>query len=163
MAKRELTITRTFDAPREKVWLAWTDPRQLQEWWAPRGFTNPTVEIDARVGGKLYIVMQAGDNMGPMSGMKAPMRGEFTEVVAPDPSNSSGQAKLVFSNNALDEAGNVLLSGETSVTFEDVGGKTKMTVRTSAEGTGPMTDAMLAGMEQGWNEQCDKLGEFLQK
>lgn len=163
MAKRELTITRTFDVPREKVWKAWTDPEQLRQWWAPRGFTNPTVQLDLRVGGELYIVMLAGEELGKMSGMKAPMRGTFTEVVAPDPSNSSGQAKLVFSNSALDENGKVLLSGETSVTFEDVGGKTKLTVRTSAEGTAPGTDMMLAGMEQGWNEQTDKLGEFLCK
>lgn len=155
MAKRELTITRTFDASREKVWRAWTDPKQLREWWAPRGFTSPTVEIDARVGGELYIVMQAGENMGPMSGMKAPLRGKFTEVVENE--------KLVFSNNALDDKGNVLLSGETRVTLEDAGGKTKLTIKTSAEGEGPMTDQMLAGMEQGWNEQTDKLGEFLSK
>ena len=153
MAKKEITVVRTYDAPREKVWQAWTDPEQLREWWAPRGFTNPTVEIDAKVGGELYIVMQAGDNMGAMSGMKAPMKGVFSEVVAPE--------KLAFSNEALDESGNVILSGETSVTFEDVGGKTKMTVRTGAEGDGPNVEMMLGGMEQGWNEQCDKLAEFL--
>ena len=49
MAKKEITIVRTYDAPREKVWQAWTDPKQLAQWWAPRGFTNPTVEIDASV------------------------------------------------------------------------------------------------------------------
>lgn len=153
MAKRELIITRMFDAPREKVWRAWTDPKQLQQWWAPRGFTNPTVELDPRVDGELYIVMQAGENMRAMSGMRAPMRGVFTEVVEGE--------KLVFTNNALDQDGNVLLSGTTEVVFEDDGERTKMTVRTSAEGTAPMTDMMLAGMEQGWNEQSDKLGEFL--
>jgi uncharacterized protein YndB with AHSA1/START domain len=154
MAKKEIIIVRTFEAPREKVWKAWTEPEQLAKWWAPKGFTAPTVEIDARVGGELYIVMQAGENMGSMSGMKAPMKGTFTEVV-------EGQ-RLVFTNNALDEAGNVLLSGETSVTFEDEGGKTKMTVKTGASGDAPGTDMMLAGMEQGWNEQSDKLAEFLQ-
>jgi uncharacterized protein YndB with AHSA1/START domain len=153
MAKKEITIVRTYDAPREKVWQAWTDPKQLAQWWAPRGFTNPTVEIDAKVGGELYIVMQAGKELGAMSGMKAPMKGIFSEVVAPE--------KLVFSNMALDEAGNVMLSGETSVTFEDIGGKTKMTVRTGAEGTVPNAEQMLGGMEQGWNEQSDKLAEFL--
>ena len=153
MAKKEITIIRTYDAPREKVWQAWTDPKQLQQWWAPHGFTSPTVEIDARVGGTLYIVMLAGDGLGAMGGMKAPMKGVFSEVVEPE--------KLVFSNNALDEAGNVLLSGETSVTFEEIDGKTKMTVRTGAEGEGPNVQAMLGGMEQGWNEQSDKLAEFV--
>jgi uncharacterized protein YndB with AHSA1/START domain len=86
--------------------------------------------------------------------MKAPMKGTFSEVTPPE--------KLVFSNNALDESGNVLLTGVTSVLFEEVGGKTKMTVTTSAEGPSPATDMMLAGMEQGWNEQSDKLTEYLQ-
>jgi uncharacterized protein YndB with AHSA1/START domain len=155
MSKKEITIVRTYDAPREKVWQAWTDPKRVSQWWAPNGFTTPTVEIDAKVGGELYIVMLAGENLGQMSGMKAPMKGVFSEVTPPE--------KLVFSNNAIDESGNVLLSGVTSVVFEDVGGKTKMTVTTNAEGTAPMTDMMLAGMEQGWNEQSDKLGAFLQK
>jgi uncharacterized protein YndB with AHSA1/START domain len=155
MAKKEITIVREYDAPREKVWQAWTTAEQLKQWWAPRGFTSPTVEIDPKVGGELYIVMQAGDNMGPMSGMKAPMKGVFSEVVPNE--------KLVFSNMAVDESGKVLLSGETSVTFEDVGSKTKMTVRTGAEGDGPNVEMMLGGMEQGWNEQSDKLGEFLAK
>lgn len=155
MAKKEATIVRIYDAPREKVWQAWIDPQQLSQWWAPNGFTAPTVEIDPKVGGELYIVMLAGENLGQMSGMKAPMKGVFSEVTPPE--------KLVFSNNALDERGNVLLTGVTSVVFEDVGGKTKMTVTTSAEGTAPMTDMMLAGMEQGWNEQSDKLGAFLLK
>lgn len=154
MANKEITITRTLEAPRERLWQAWTDPKQLAQWWAPKGFTNPTVEIDARVGGELYIVMLAGEGLGEMSGMKAPMRGTFTEVVEPE--------RLVFTNNALDEGGNVLLSGETSVTFEEEDGRTKMTVRTSASGEQPGTDMMLAGMEQGWNEQSDKLVGFLQ-
>lgn len=155
MAEKEITITREFDASPEKVWQAWTDPKQLAKWWSPRGFTTPVVEIDAKVGGKLYIVMLAGQNLGAMSGMKAPMRGEFTEVVP--------NGKLAFTNQAVDEEDNILLTGETSVVFEEVDGKTKMTVHTSAEGEGPNTDMMLGGMEQGWNEQCDKLGELLQK
>src|ERR1700753_3700261 len=106
MAKKEITIVRTYEAPREKVWQAWTDPKQLSEWWAPNGFTTPTVEIDPKVGGELYIVMLAGENLGQMSGMKAPMKGVFSEVTPPE--------KLVFSNNAIDESGNVLLSGVTS-------------------------------------------------
>ncbi len=154
MAKKELTLTRTFDVPRERLWQAWTDPKELAQWWSPNGFTTPTVELDAKVGGKLYIVMLAGERLGAMSGMRAPIRGEFTEVVLNE--------RLVFTNNALDEAGNVLLTGETAVVFEEVDGRTKMTVTTYAEGDGGNTAMMLAGMEQGWNEQADKLVAFLQ-
>ena len=63
-SKRELTITRTFDAPRELVWKAWTDPKMLERWWGPRGVTNPTCEFDATKGGEIYIVMEAGKELG---------------------------------------------------------------------------------------------------
>lgn len=151
--EKYITLTRTIDAPVERVWQAWVDEQQVQKWWAPQGFTNPTCEVDAKVGGKLYIVMQAGDNMGPMSGMKAPMQGVFTEVVE--------NKKLVFTNIALDEKGAHLLEGVTTVTFEGVGNKTKLTVHTGATGTAAGVEQMLGGMEQGWNEQTDKLVAFV--
>lgn len=151
--KREITLTRTLNAPRERVWQAWTDPTELAQWWGPNGVTIPVSEIDLRVGGSLRIVMLAGEEMGPMAGQRWPMEGVFKEIVEPE--------KLVFSNNALDEMGTILLSGETIVTFEEDGENTKLTVITSAEGDGPGTDMMLAGMEPGWNQQLDKLSGMM--
>jgi len=147
--EKYITLTRTIDAPVARVWQAWVDKHQLQQWWAPNGFTNPVCEVDAKVGGELHIVMQAGDGMGPMSGMKAPMKGVFTEVIE--------YKKLVFTNVALDESDNHLLEGVTTVTFEEMGDQTKLTVHTGAAGTAPGVEQMLGGMEQGWNEQLDKL------
>ena len=63
--KKELTITRIFDAPRDLVWKAWTDQKILQKWWGPKGVTNPICEWDARLGGNIYIVMLAGKELGP--------------------------------------------------------------------------------------------------
>lgn len=151
--EKYITLTRTIDVPVGRVWQAWVDQKQVQQWWAPRGFANPICEVDAKVGGELYIVMQAGNDMGPMSGMKAPMKGIFTEV-APN-------EKLVFTNSALDDKGSPVLEGVTTVTFEDSGGKTKLTVHTGAAGEAPGVEQMLGGMEQGWNEQLDKLDTFL--
>lgn len=151
--EKYITLTKVIDAPVARVWQAWVDQTQVAKWWAPKGFTNPVCEVDAKVGGELSIVMQAGDDMGPMSGMKAPMKGVFTEV-APN-------EKLVFTNIALDSEGNAVLEGVTTVTFEDMGGETKLTVHTGAAGTAPGVEQMLGGMEQGWNEQLDKLGRFL--
>ena len=87
--RRELTIRRTFAAPRALVWQAWTDPRQLAKWWGPHGFTNPVCEIDLRPGGAIHIVMRAPD------GTDYPMRGEFREIVPPE--------RLVFTNYPVDE------------------------------------------------------------
>ena len=153
--EKYITLTRDIDAPAERVWRAWVDEVQVKQWWAPKGFTNPVCTVDARVGSELYIVMQAGDNMGPMSGMKTPMKGTFTEV--------EENKKLVFTNIALDDKGNHLLEGTTTATFEDMGGKTKLIVHTGAEGTAPGVEQMPGGMEQGWSEQLDKLVAFLAK
>ncbi|HYT14944.1 MAG TPA: SRPBCC domain-containing protein, partial [Burkholderiales bacterium] len=57
--ERTVVITRVFDAPRELVWRAWTDPRHMAQWWGPQGFTNPVCEMDVRPGGALRIVMRA--------------------------------------------------------------------------------------------------------
>jgi uncharacterized protein YndB with AHSA1/START domain len=151
--EKYITLTRTFNAPVERVWEAWVDESRVAKWWAPLGFTNPVCEVDAKVGGKIYIVMHAGEHMGALSGMKAPMKGTFTEVVP--------NKKLVFSNSALDDKGEPVLQGTTSVVFEEADGKTTLTVHTGAAGTAPGVEQMLSGMEAGWNQQLDKLGEFV--
>src|SRR5437773_9992095 len=70
--QRELVLTRVFDAPREVVFRAWTDPERLAQWWGPRGFTNPRCEWDARPGGAIRV-----DMTGPM-GRVIPWAASFT-------------------------------------------------------------------------------------
>src|ERR1051325_9163058 len=50
-----MAVTRVFDAPRELVWKAWTDPKYVMQWWGPNGCTSPFCEMDFRVGGKFLI------------------------------------------------------------------------------------------------------------
>ncbi|MFY9770945.1 MAG: SRPBCC domain-containing protein, partial [Xanthobacteraceae bacterium] len=102
-AEREITITRVFNAPRVLVFKAWTDADQLAQWWGPKGFTNPVCEIDVRVGGAIRIHMRSPD------GNVYPMKGEFREIVAPE--------RIVFTNIAVDAAGNPIIEGLTTVTF----------------------------------------------
>ena len=142
-AERELTITRTFDAPRALVFKAWTDPKHLAQWWGPQGFTNPVCEIDARAGGVLRIHMR-----GP-NGSVYPMTGVIREIVAPE--------LLVFTNIALDSSGNHLLEGLTTVVFAEADGKTKMTLHTRAVAVVEMATAYLQGMEMGWTQSIDRL------
>jgi uncharacterized protein YndB with AHSA1/START domain len=142
-------IVRVFDAPRALVWQAWTDPKMMAEWFGPRHFTSSVPELDARVGGTLRIVMHGPD------GSDYPMKGVFLEVVPPE--------KLVFTNIALDHDGNHLLEGKTSVTLTEQGGKTTLTLHTHAVGRVPMAPQMLAGMEAGWTQSIDKLGERVAK
>jgi len=57
-----LMITRVFDAPRENLWKAWTDPDLLKRWWGPKGFTSPCCEIDFRAGGKFLSCMRSPED-----------------------------------------------------------------------------------------------------
>ncbi|HXY89703.1 MAG TPA: SRPBCC domain-containing protein [Xanthobacteraceae bacterium] len=142
-AERELAIARVFDAPRERVFKAWTDPKELAEWWGPKGFTNPVCGVEAWTGGALHIVMRAPD------GTDYPMQGVFQKVAPP--------SLLVFTNIAVDKGGNHLLEGLTTVVFEDMGGKTKLTLHTRAIALVDYAAAYLAGMDAGWTQSIDKL------
>src|SRR5271155_974533 len=108
-------ITRVFDAPRELVWKAWTDPKYLAQWWGPKGFTNPVCDWNAKPGKAIYVVMRAPN------GTDYPMGGSFREIVEPE--------RLVFTSGALDEKGNLLFELLHTITFVEHGGKTTLTVR----------------------------------
>src|ERR1700722_16601772 len=96
--KKQETFERTLDATPERVWKAWTDPEELTQWWGPDNVTIPECEVDLRIGGTFYIVMEAGEAMGPYKGTKWPMRAEFTEVVP--------NSKLTYNGKAWTEGHN---------------------------------------------------------
>jgi uncharacterized protein YndB with AHSA1/START domain len=144
----EVTITRTFSAPRELVWRAWTEPRLLAQWFGPKDFTNPVCEVDLRPGGKLEIHMQGPD------GTVYPTVGTFLEVDAP--------RRLVFTTSAFAlEDGTYALQDHTTVTFEERDGATQMTLYARVTRAEPEAHEALSGMEQGWSETLDKLDVFL--
>ena len=153
--RKELTLTREFNAPRDLVFKAWTDPDQVVKWWAPNGATNHINQWDAKPGGEIDLVMIAGKELGPLEGQHWPMTGEFKEVNAP--------SKLSFTANAVLN-GKEILQHLTTVVFEEVNGKTKMTVHIQiTKVVMPEAEGALAGMEMGWNQQLDKLVKFLAK
>jgi uncharacterized protein YndB with AHSA1/START domain len=157
MAKpiKELVITRTFNAPRELVWKAWTDADLVKKWWGPRGVTNPTCEWDPRPNGKINIVMLAGGELGNFAGQKWPMNGTFIEVIP--------KSRLVFTSNAIDDRQEALIENEVTVDLEEMGDKTRMRLRiVVTRAVQGKTEMMLQGMEMGWNQQIDKLGEQLE-
>src|SRR6202046_2619911 len=145
--EREVVITRVFDAPRELVFKAWTDPKHMSAWFGPKVFTNPVCELDVRVGGAWHIVMRGPD------GTDYPCGGVYREIVKPE--------RLVFTNDATDKDGKVILAGLTTVTFAEEGGKTKLTMRTRATAMVDYALAFLGGMEAGWSQSLDGLAEEL--
>lgn len=145
---KELTLTREFNASRELVWKYWTDPTLIQEWWGPNGVTNPTCVWEARPNGEIHIVMLAGEELGPMAGQEWPMTGKFEELDEP--------TKLVFTANAIVNE-KPILEHRTTVTLDEVDGKTTMTVHIVVTMVTPEAAGPLQGMEMGWNQQLDKL------
>lgn len=151
---KELHMVREFDASREMVYNAWIDPKLLTQWWGPQGVFIPVCEIDPRPGGKMKIVMEAGESLGKFKGTQWPMEGEYVELDKPN--------KIVFKSNAINE-GKVILEHTTTVTFEEVSGKTKMSVDVVVTKVLPGSEFAIAGMEQGWNSQFDKLESFIKQ
>lgn len=151
---KELTWTRTFDVSPELVYKAWTDENLVKQWWGPHGVFNPICELDPKVGGKIHIVMEAGEELGAAKGMQWPMTGEFIELDEPK--------KIAFTANAIND-GKETLQHTTTVLFDGVDGKTKMTVHTVVTKVLPGMEFAIQGMEQGWSSQFDKLAEFIKK
>jgi uncharacterized protein YndB with AHSA1/START domain len=149
---KEITMVRVFDAPRELVFKAWTDESLVTQWWGPNGVFTPVCEVDAREGGAIHIVLEAGETLGDYKGTQWPMKGMFTEVTPP--------AKLVFTNTAMHED-KPFLELINEITFEEIDGKTKMTVHITAVKAVAEAEHAIGGMEQGWNEQLDKLVIFV--
>jgi uncharacterized protein YndB with AHSA1/START domain/ketosteroid isomerase-like protein len=143
LAHREITLSRTFDAPRALVFSMFTDAKHLAAWWGPHGFTNPVCEVDARPGGRILIHMRAPD------GNVHPMGGVFHEIVPHE--------RIVFTSFVDLPDGQRILEGRNTVTFEDHHGGTKLTVQARAESFVEFATRMLAGMEAGWSQSLDKL------
>ena len=144
--ERELTLTRVLDAPRQLVFQAWTDPVHLKRWWGPHGFTAPACEVDLRVGGAWRIVMRFPDGSDEHT-----MQATYREIVPPE--------RLTFTNTALDRNGTLLLEGITTISLEDLGEKTRLTLYTRMKGLVPYSDRMLEGMEPGWSQTLDRLAQ----
>jgi uncharacterized protein YndB with AHSA1/START domain len=154
-ASREVVITRVFDAPRELVWKAWTEPEHFMRWWGPKIFTSPRCEIDLRVGGKFLWCMRWPDGRDNYT------TGEYREIVPFE--------RLVYTDCFADADGNVVpatyygmsadiaLEMLVTVVLEDHERGTKMTLTHAGLPAGEMSDMT----SQSWNESFDKLAESL--
>lgn len=145
----QLTITRTFDAPRELVFDCFTDEAHMSAWWGPRAFTAPECRLDPTPGGEIYVLMA-----GPTRDWDHPMGGEYVELDRP--------RRLVFVTRAFQgEDGEWGIDNLNEIDFEDVGGQTVMTLTTTVRKVSEAILPALGGMKQGWDESLDKLGEHL--
>jgi uncharacterized protein YndB with AHSA1/START domain len=143
-ADRDIVIARRFDAPRELVWRAWTEPEHLIQWWGPQGFTNTFHEIDVRPGGVWRFVMHGPDGTDYDNFVR------FIEVVRPE--------RIVFDHGT--SADNVMF--RSTATFEEADGGTTVTMRALFP-TREERDAAIEkyGAIEGGKQTLDRLGEHL--
>jgi uncharacterized protein YndB with AHSA1/START domain len=136
-AMREIEITRVYDAPREQVWKAWTEPERIARWWGRRGWSTPpsSVTLDVRPGGAFRL-----NSISDTDGREMPLDAVYHEVVEPE--------RLVFAKG-----------GELStVTFADLGdGRTEMTFRTTIEATEALRDRATAGLASAFDRLAEQL------
>ncbi len=152
---KELVFERTYSAPLVTVWQAWTDPEMLKAWWGPSDVNIPECEIDLRVGGRMYLVMEAGEGMGPFKGTRWPMEATFT--VVEEPSKLSYTAKAW--TEGQEETTTIEQVNELTLTHEN--GKTKVELKAVLNKIGPNAGMAAEGMQWGYTQQLDKLDKFL--
>jgi uncharacterized protein YndB with AHSA1/START domain len=140
----DMQIERVFDAPREQVYRAFTDPDQISEWWGPRSTTTRVEQCELKAGGAWRFVSVNED------GSEFVFFGEFTELKEPE--------KVAYTFNW---EGNEGQPSTDDITFIDEGERTKLVIR-STFASKDDRDAMIgAGMEKGMNESYQRLDEFL--
>jgi uncharacterized protein YndB with AHSA1/START domain len=152
---KEVELEKTYDASVEKVWQAWTDPEMLKQWWGPDNVTIPECKIDLRVGGTFYIVMEAGEAMGPYKGTLWPMQAEFTVV---KPHSQISYTAKAWTEGAQEDT---TIDQTTDILFVEENGKTKVKVKAAIHKTGPKAKMAVEGMQYGFTQQLEKLNNFL--
>lgn len=141
---REIQITRTFDAPRDLVFKAMTDPDLIPSWWGPREYTTTVERMEVRPGGTWRFVQRAPD--GNVYGFG----GEYREIVPPE--------RLVYTFQFDGAPGHVIVE---TITLEERGNLTEMTDHMSFDSVEARDGMLQSGMEIGARASMDRLAELL--
>ncbi len=142
-AERELLITRVFNAHRSLVFKAWTEPQHPVHWWGPQGFTLPSCTMDLRPGGTYRFCMRSPE------GVDHWLQGIYREIMEPE--------RLVFTYAFEDATGKPGHETLVTVTFAELGEKTKLTVHQAVFESVTVRDEHV----RGWTEALDRLAGYL--
>lgn len=145
--KQECVITREFDAPRELVFKAFTDPELVSQWWGPRRLSTLVDKLDAKSGGQWRFI-----NRDP-EGNEYGFHGVYHEIRAPE------RIIDTFEFEGLPEAGHVCL--ETLTLEELAGGRTRLTAQSVFQSVADRDGMLQSGMEEGLNDSYERLTELL--
>ncbi|MEJ0015037.1 MAG: SRPBCC family protein [Acetobacteraceae bacterium] len=147
---RDLVLTRLIDAPREKLYRAWTEPALLMQWFAPLPYTTPHAELDVRAGGSNTVVMRGPD------GADIPCSGVYLEVVPNE--------RIVMTDAYTDAWQPSAKPFMTVIlTFEDEDGKTRYTARVRHWTVADRETHEKMGFHEGWGQCADQLAALVAK
>lgn len=144
-SEREIVMTRVFDAPRDLVFQAFSDPQAIPRWWGPRRATTVVDQMDVRPGGAWRFVQRDPE------GNEYAFRGEYREITPPE--------RVVQTFEFEGFPGHV--SVETLV-LEDLGGKTRVTASSLFSSVEERDMMLQSGMEGGAVETWDRMAELLE-
>jgi len=147
--KQEIVITREFDAPRELVFKAFTDPTLIPQWWGPRSLSTQVDTMDVRPGGQWRFLNRDA------KGNEYAFHGVYHEVRAPE------RIIDTFEFEGLPETGHVTL--ETMKLEALPGGRTKLIAQSVFQSVADRDGMLQSDMEEGVNETYDRLAELLKK
>ncbi len=158
IVKKDVVITRRFDAPVELVWRAWTDPEFVKRWWGPKDYISPFCRVDLREGGTYLFGMRAPDYQGGQDFYSTgvykkivPMQYlEFTQVLSDKDGNKISPADIGMPADFPDEV-------RTVIVFKALGSQTEITITEYNWTVGQMRDYSELGM----NQSLDKLADSL--
>ncbi len=144
---REISHTRVVNAPRELVYRVWTEPQHIAQWWGPNGFKNTVHEMNVKPGGVWRFIMHGPD------GTDYSNRVEYLEVIPNE--------RLVYTLG-VDQPGVAPLF-ETTVTFEDEGGKTRVTMHGIFSSRELFDQKMKQGAAEGGKQTMARMVEYAEK
>lgn len=145
--ERRLEVERHYDAPRERVFAAWTEPDRMKQWWGPAGWTIPFSEADLRAGGRFRYAMRSPE------GEEHIVEGTIGEIDPP--------SRYVTISELGGDGAHPPVRVVTTVTFDERDGGTLVRMVTVATAAADIIDAATDGMDQHTAEHLDRLGAHL--
>jgi uncharacterized protein YndB with AHSA1/START domain len=153
--KKELHFERSYPASVDAVWRAWTDADRLRAWWGPPKTMVAAYEIDLRVGGRIYIVTEASEEMGKYQGTRWPMEGTFARI--------DELRRLTYDARSWTEGeeATTTIHHTNDLILATDGDKTVVTLHVLITEIGPKAKMAAFGMKWGYKSQLEALEKHL--
>ena len=153
--QKDLRFERSYPAPVDAVWRAWTEAERLRQWWGPEKTTVTDCEVDLRVGGRIYVVTEASAEMGKYAGTRWPMDGTISRV--------EERSRLTYDARSWTEGeeATATIHHTNDLTLTEGGSGTTINLHVAITQIGPKAKMAAFGMKWGYRQQLDQLEQLL--